>query len=243
MKKSHSIDPSEVNKFSQIAHEWWDPTGKFKPLHIFNPIRIEYITKKVKTHFGIEKNRKPFSNLDLLDIGCGGGLLSEPMRRLGANVTAIDASEKNISIAALHAKNMALDIHYQCTSVEDLSATKQQYDVILNMEVIEHVADVDSFMQHSAKLLKPGGLMFVATLNRTLKSFALAIVGAEYILRWLPRGTHDWRKFLKPQEVKKHTQNHGLSYLETQGLSYLPLQQQWIFSPDIGMNYILLCTK
>ncbi len=217
-----------------MADQWWDESGKFKPLHKFNPTRVSYIRDRLTEHFG------KLQGLDVLDIGCGGGLLCEPITRLGAKVTGIDASEKNIKIAAIHAENSGLDINYQCISAEEMAAKKKKFDVVLNMEVIEHVADVESFLAASCALVKPGGLMIVATLNRTVKSFALAIVGAEYVLRWLPRGTHDWKKFLKPSEIEAPISRGGLKLKEIQGVSYNPIKDSWNLSEDIDVNYMML---
>jgi 2-polyprenyl-6-hydroxyphenyl methylase/3-demethylubiquinone-9 3-methyltransferase len=239
MTKAKSIDESEIAKFSAMADEWWDLNGKFKPLHKFNPVRIAYIRDNVLSHF----NKDDFKGLSFLDIGCGGGLLSEPMARLGADVTSIDASEKNIKIASLHAQKSELDINYQCTSAEELATKSKKFDVVLNMEVIEHVADVEAFMQASCDLVKPGGLMFVATLNRTLKSYGLAIIGAEYILRWLPKGTHDWNKFLKPSEIDAHISNNAMKLKSLQGVSYNPLLDKWKLSDDLNVNYMMLTVK
>ena len=197
----NSINKKEIEKFSNMAAEWWDPEGKFKPLHKFNPIRIKYIKENIIKEFQLKNKKYPLSGINVLDIGCGGGLLSEPMCRLGANVTAIDASNKNIAIASLHAKKNNLKINYICSSPEKLKTTKK-FDVILNMEIVEHVEDVDFFLKSCANLLKKNGLMFVATINKTLKSYLFAIVGAEYVLRWLPIGTHEWEKFVKPEELK-----------------------------------------
>jgi 2-polyprenyl-6-hydroxyphenyl methylase/3-demethylubiquinone-9 3-methyltransferase len=236
MQNSKSIDQSEIEKFTAMADEWWSATGKFKPLHKFNPVRVAYIKETITNHFGN-------MDVELLDIGCGGGLLSEPMSRLGAKVTAIDAGEKNIKIASLHAKNSGLDIDYQCTSVEELAASGKQFDVVLNMEVIEHVADVDSFIKASSSLVKPNGIMIVATLNRTLKSYALAIVGAEYILKWLPRGTHNWEKFLRPSEIASPLERSGMQLQKIQGVSYNPLHDSWKLSDDIAVNYMMVAVK
>ena len=196
-----SVNKKEIEKFSKIATEWWNPKGKFKPLHKFNPIRIRYIRDNIIQNFKLKDVTKPLKKIDILDIGCGGGLLSEPMQRLGANVTGIDASTKNIKIAKLHAKKNNLDINYICSSPEKLKIQKK-FDVILNMEIIEHVEDVQFFLKSCSKLLKKNGLMFVATINKTFKSYMFAIVGAEYVLRWLPIGTHEWEKFVKPEELK-----------------------------------------
>ena len=204
--KTSTINKKEIEKFSRIAEEWWDPTGKFKPLHKFNPIRISYIKEKIINSFKLENSDKPLRKIRLLDIGCGGGLLSEPMSRLGAEVTGIDASEKNIQVAKLHAKKNNLKINYLTASPEDLKIDRK-FDVILNMEIIEHVEDVDIFLKIMFITIKKEGIMFVATINKTLKSYLFAIIGAEYILRWLPIGTHDWNKFIRPEELRKKTIN------------------------------------
>ena len=223
-----TINPDEIEKFSKIAHEWWDETGKFKPLHKFNPTRIEYIKAQVGDLTG----------KTLLDVGCGGGLLSEPMARLGATVTGIDAAEKNIKTASVHAEEQNLSINYVHTSIEE---HHQTYDIILNMEVVEHVENPALFMQTCADRLNPGGMMIVATLNRTLKSYALAIVGAEYILRWLPRGTHDWKKFLKPAEVAEMLPSLDLK--DITGVSYNPLKDSWKTGQDVDVNYLMCFQK
>jgi 2-polyprenyl-6-hydroxyphenyl methylase/3-demethylubiquinone-9 3-methyltransferase len=236
-----TVDAEDVARFSAIAAEWWDETGKFKPLHKFNPSRLAYIREKALAQFGRDANaRKPFEGLRLLDIGCGGGLLSEPMARLGFAVTGADASEKNIKTAATHAAEQGLSIDYRATTAEDLAAAGETFDVILNMEVVEHVADVRLFMGSCAKMLRPGGMMVVATLNRTLKAWALAIVGAEYILRWLPRGTHDWEKFLTPGEVRAALEDGGLKVADLVGVTYNPLADRWSRSTDTGVNYMML---
>jgi 2-polyprenyl-6-hydroxyphenyl methylase/3-demethylubiquinone-9 3-methyltransferase len=205
----NTINKKEIEKFSKMASEWWDPNGKFKPLHKFNPIRIKYIKENIVSSFKLKNNNKPLKKINILDIGCGGGLLSEPMTRLGANVTGIDASNKNIQIAKLHAKKNKLNINYLCSSPEKIKI-KKKFDVILNMEIIEHVEDVNFFIKSCSKLLKKNGLMFVATLNKTLKSYVFAIIGAEYLLRWLPIGTHDWEKFVKPEDLKKILNKNNL---------------------------------
>ena len=197
-----SVNKKEIDKFSKMANEWWDPEGKFKPLHKFNPTRIKYIKENIINNFKLKNKLRPLSGINILDIGCGGGLLSEPMSRMGANVTGIDASDKNIKIAKLHSKKNKLKINYLCSSPEKLIITKK-FDVILNMEIVEHVEDIDFFLKSCSKLLKKNGLMFVATINKTLKSYIFAIVGAEYVLRWLPIGTHEWEKFVKPEDLKK----------------------------------------
>ncbi|MCD6036088.1 MAG: ubiG [Rickettsiales bacterium] len=241
-----SIDPQEVEKFSKMAESWWDETGAFAPLHRFNPVRIAYICNQIKAS-GLAPQGVPpqnaLSGLKLLDVGCGGGLLSEPMARLGATVTGIDASEKNIAVASHHAKEVGLVIDYRATSAESLADTGQQFDVVLAMEIIEHVADVESFLTSCTRLVKPGGLLFVATMNRTVKSYMLAIVGAEYILRWLPKGTHDWKKFLKPSEIASTLRHEGMALQAVQGVGYNLLDSTWHLVNDTGVNYILSARK
>ena len=217
-----TIDPVEREKFSKMAEEWWDPSGKFKALHKFNPKRIEFIRNKIIDHFSVEPNAEnPFSNLDILDIGCGGGLLSEPMSRLGGNVSGIDIVEKNINVAKTHSEEQNLEINYKMTTAEELAVGKKKFDVILNMEVIEHVSDLNLFIESCEKLLKKNGLLFFATLNRNLLSFGLAIVGAEYILGWLPKGTHNWKKFITPEELKIIFRSSGLNITDTVSYTHL----------------------
>ena len=235
--KNNTINKKEIEKFSKIAEEWWDPEGKFKPLHKFNPIRISYIKENIINSFKLNNKEKPLNNVEILDIGCGGGLLSEPMSRLGAKVSGIDASEKNISIAKLHAKKSNLDINYICTSPENFK-TKSQFDVILNMEIVEHVEDVDFFLKSCSKLLKKNGIMFVATINKTLKSYVFAIVGAEYVLRWLPIGTHEWEKFVKPEDLKKILMKYDLSLNKLEGMNFNIIKDEWSISRDLSVNYI-----
>ncbi len=236
-----SIDPSEVELFSALAAEWWDPRGPFKPLHEFNPVRVGYIRNQICAHLGrVATDPKPLAGLDIADIGCGGGLLCEPISRLGANITGVDPSDKNISVASLHARQMGLGINYLQTSVEALAEAGQTFDVVLAMEVLEHVADVSSFMQACAKILKPGGIFIGATLNRTLKSLALAKIGVEYILRWLPVGTHDWDKFLTPAETTRSLRDAGLGLQTIQGVTYNPLKGEWRTSTDTDINYIFV---
>ncbi len=235
--KTNTINFKEVEKFTKIANEWWDPEGKFKPLHKFNPIRIKYIKDNIISDFKIKKKELPLKGFNVLDIGCGGGLLSEPIARLGANVTGIDASKKNIDVAKLHSKKSKLSIRYINTSPEEL-ITKNKFDVILNMEIVEHVENVDKFIESSAKLLKKNGIMFVATLNQTLKSYLFAIIGAEYILRWLPVGTHDWNKFIKPSNLEKICKKNSLLLKKIDGMNFNPLLGKWSVSKDNSVNYI-----
>tara|TARA_B100001057_G_scaffold59870_1_gene53047 strand:+ start:151 stop:879 length:729 start_codon:yes stop_codon:yes gene_type:complete len=235
--KTNTINKKEIEKFSRIAEEWWNPEGKFKPLHKFNPIRISYIKNNILNSLKLKNKKKPLKNIKILDIGCGGGLLSEPMSRLGANVVGIDASEKNINIAKLHAKKNNLNIRYYCTSPESFK-TNIKFDVILNMEIIEHVEDVDFFLDSCAKLLKKNGIMFVATLNKTLKSYLFAILGAEYILRWLPIGTHDWEKFVKPDDLINILEKYNFKLDARNGMKFNLLKDEWSLSPDDSINYI-----
>ena len=243
MMNLKTIDEAEVAKFSAMAESWWDTSGKFKPLHQINPLRIEYILKHAKNRFQVENEALPLQGLHILDIGCGGGLLSEPMCRLGAKVTAIDASSKNISIASIHSSNMGLDIDYRCISAEELLLEDVKFDLILNMEVIEHVANVAEFVRCCAELLKPKSMMFIATLNRTVKSYMLAIVAAEYILRWLPTGTHDWQRFLKPAEIDDLLRASNLKINDLCGLSYNLLDKSWHLSSDVQVNYMMSIVK
>jgi 2-polyprenyl-6-hydroxyphenyl methylase / 3-demethylubiquinone-9 3-methyltransferase len=244
MADSASIDPLEVAKFSAIAAEWWDPAGKFAPLHKFNPVRLGFIRGEACGHFGRDpRSLRPFEALSLLDIGCGGGLLSEPMARLGFAVTGADASEKNIGTARAHAAQSGLEIDYRATSAESLVEEGLAFDVVLNMEVVEHVADVGAYLAACTRLVKPGGLTFVATLNKTLKSLALAKIGAEYVLNWLPRGTHDWNRFLPPAKLKAALEETGLTILKTQGVSFDPLGWDWKLSADVDVNYMLVAGR
>ena len=233
----NSINSKEIEKFSKIAEEWWDPNGKFKPLHKFNPIRISYIKENIIKTFKLNQKKTPLKNIKILDIGCGGGLLSEPMCRLGADVTAIDASKKNISIAKLHSKKNNLKIRYLCTSPEKLKI-KKKFDVILNMEIVEHVEDVEFFLKSCSNLLKKNGIMFVATLNKTLKSYIFAVVGAEYVLRWLPIGTHEWEKFIKPDDLINILKKNNLKLDRIDGMKFNLLLDKWNVSRDKSINYI-----
>ena len=236
-----TINKEEIQKFSDLAEEWWDVNGKFKPLHMFNPIRIEYITENIKQHFNIN-NDNFLQKLNILDIGCGGGLISEPMARLGARVTGIDASEKNIKIAKLHANKSKLNIRYLTSSPEQLNEF-ERFDIILNLEIIEHVEDVSLYIDSCYKLLKKNGIMFTATLNRTFTSYIKAIIGAEYILRWLPIGTHDWNKFIKPQELEELLLSKNFKTTDIKGLEYNPITKKWKKSNNLKVNYIFCSTK
>ena len=233
----NTINKKEIEKFSKIAAEWWDPNGKFKPLHKFNPVRIKYIKENIIKKFNLNSSNKPLKTINILDIGCGGGLLSEPMSRLGANVVGIDASKKNIEVAKFHAKKNKLKINYICASPEILKIQKK-FDVILSMEIVEHVEDINFFIKKSSELLKKNGLMFIATLNKTLKSYMFAIVGAEYILRWLPIGTHDWNKFIKPDELIKITKINNLRLEKLDGMNFDLLTSEWNLSSNNSVNYI-----
>ena len=237
-----SVNKKEIEKFSKMAAEWWDPEGKFKPLHKFNPIRIKYIKDNIIYSFKLKSKEQPLQKINILDIGCGGGLLSEPMARLGANVTGIDASDKNIQIAKLHAKKNKLNINYFCSSPEKLKI-KKKFDVILNMEIIEHVEDINFFIKSCSKLLKKNGLMFVATLNKTLKSYVFAIIGAEYVLRWLPIGTHDWEKFVKPEDLKNILNKNNLKIEKIDGMNFDIFKDEWNISKDTSINYIAKSLK
>ena len=240
--KMTTINIEEIQKFSNLADQWWDVKGKFRPLHMFNPIRIEYITDKIMEHFSIEKKNNFLADISILDIGCGGGLISEPMTRLGAKVTGIDASEKNIKVAQLHAKQNGLDIEYLNKSPEQLDQNRK-FDIILNLEIVEHVDNVRLYVESCHKLLNKNGLMFTATLNRTLTSYFKAILGAEYILRWLPIGTHDWNKFLKPEELEKYLTESKFNTVEIKGLEFNPIFQKWKRSDNLSVNYIICSTK
>jgi len=239
-----SIDPAEVERFSRIAAEWWDPKGKFAPLHKFNPVRLAFIRDQALARFGRDpKARRPFEGLTLLDIGCGGGLLSEPMTRLGFAVTGVDASARNIGTASAHAEQVGVSVDYRCSTAEALLAAGETFDVILNMEVIEHVADPGEFLRSCAQLLAPGGMMIVATLNRTLKAFALAKVGAEYVLRWLPAGTHHWSKFLKPEEIRGFLADQPFAVDGPFGVVYEPISGRWSQSHDCDVNYMMTVAR
>ena len=235
--KINTINKKEIEKFSRIAEEWWDPEGKFKPLHNFNPIRISYLKENITKNLNPKKKDKILSGIKILDIGCGGGLLSEPMSRLGAEVFGMDASERNIEVAKIHAKKSGLKIKYLCSSPEKFK-TNLKFDVILNMEIIEHVEDVDFFLKSCSRLLKKNGIMFVATLNKTLKSYLFAIIGAEYILKWLPIGTHEWEKFVKPEDLIKINKKYNLTLGDLKGVKFNLINNNWELSTDKSVNYI-----
>ena len=238
-----TVNKEEIQKFSNLAEEWWNVNGKFKPLHMFNPIRIEYILEEISKHFKLNRNKKLLlKNLEILDIGCGGGLISEPMARLGGNVTGIDASGKNIKIASLHSKENNLKINYLNKSPEQLDE-KEKFDIILNLEIVEHVNDLDLYLKSCYNLLKKNGLMFTATINRTLTSYVKAIIGAEYILRWLPIGTHDWNKFIKPEEMQKKLTDINFSTNNIKGLEFNPIFNKWKKSENLSVNYIICSFK
>ena len=244
-KNTSTVDAEEVERFSRIADEWWDLNGKFKPLHQINPLRIGFIRDKVCAHFGKNLDATaPLTGLKVLDIGCGGGLICEPMARLGANITGIDASDKNIAVASLHAQKSGLNVDYRATTAEDLLTTGARFDVVLALEIVEHVADVEAFVSASCELLNPGGVMIWSTMNRTAKAYALAIIGAEYVLRWLPHGTHDWKKFLKPSELSAYLRHSGAEVMEITGMVMSPFTFEWSLTPkDISVNYLLAARK
>jgi len=235
-----TVDDAEVAKFQAMAAEWWDPEGKFKPLHMLNPCRLDYITRQVAAEFGRDLARPaPFAGLRVLDIGCGGGLLSEPMARLGAEVVGADAAERNIPVARLHAEQMGLSIDYRHSTAEALAAAGESFDVVLNMEVVEHVADPPGFLAVCRDLLRPGGLMICSTLNRNARSFLLAIVGAEWVMRWLPKGTHDWARFITPDELYAMLRAAGLDPVDRKGFVFSPLSWSWSLSErDLSCNYV-----
>jgi len=240
-----TIDPAEVAKFEAMAAEWWDTQGKFKPLHMLNPCRLDYITGQIAAEFDRDLTKpKPFAGLQLLDIGCGGGLLSEPMARLGAEVVGADAAAGNIPVARVHAEQSGLDIDYRHTTAEDMAAAGEQFDAVLNMEVVEHVADPLAYLTACRELLKPGGLMVCSTINRNPKSYAMAIVGAEVIMRWLPRGTHEWHKFITPDELYDLLQNAGLDPVDRKGMVFNPVLWRWSLSErDLSVNYVTTSIK
>ena len=240
--KKDTINKKEIDKFSKLADEWWDPEGKFKPLHNFNPVRLRYIKDTITKKFGNKSEKLPLKDIKILDIGCGGGLLSEPLSRLGAIVTGIDASDRNIKIAKMHLEKSKLDINYYCSSPEKFVA-KEKFDVVLNMEIVEHVDNVDFFLLKSSELLKKNGLMFIATLNKTLKSYVFAIIGAEYVLKWLPIGTHDWEKFIKPDDLINISKKNNLLLDKLDGMKFNILNDSWKISKDTSVNYIVRLIK
>jgi len=238
------VDADQVARFAAMAEEWWDPRGKFRPLHRLNPTRVAFVRDRAAAHFGRDATADlPLDGLRLIDIGCGGGLLAEPLARLGASVVGLDAGEDSIGIARSHAGQSGLAIDYRCQSIEDVAASDERFDIVLNMEVVEHVADLDTFLGASAAVLATDGMMIVATLNRTLKAYALAIVGAEYVLRWLPRGTHDWSRFVRPAELAATLRRHGVAIAELTGVVYNPLSDSWALSRDLSVNYMALATR
>ena len=242
---ANTVDDAEIAKFEAMAAEWWDPKGKFAPLHMMNPIRLDYITAQIAAEFGRDlRDAKPFYGLRLLDIGCGGGLLSEPMARLGATVVGADAAERNIPVAQVHAEQSGLEIDYRHTTAEALAAAGEQFDVVLNMEVVEHVAEPQAYLTACRQLLKPGGLMICSTINRNPKSFALAIVGAEYVMRWLPKGTHEWHKFITPEELFALIETAGLDPVDRKGFVFNPISWRWSISDrDLSVNYVTASVK
>ncbi len=239
-----SADQAEIAKFSALADSWWDPSGAFQPLHKFNPARIRFVRDRLAAHFGREPlSSRPFAGLTLLDIGCGGGLIAEPMARLGFRVTGVDASEKNIGVARVHARRSELEIEYTCAAPEDMAEHRTGFDVVLALEVVEHVVDVTQFLGSAAALVAPGGVLIAATINRTFKSLALAKIGAEYILRWVPAGTHDWRKFVRPSELTAGLRRGGLSVTEIAGMSYDVFTDSWRSSKDLDVNYMAVAIR
>lgn len=237
-----TLDPKEIENFNRLADEWWDEKGKFAPLHLMNPVRIGYVREQCLKHFNRDDTLTPFQGLEFVDIGCGGGLLSEPMARMGARVTGIDAAPRNIEVAKIHGQQSDLTIDYQHITAENLVKTGKTYDVVLALEIIEHVADVDLFLKSLRQLVKPGGLVICSTLNRTLRAYALAILGAEYILRWLPKGTHDWHKFITPYELRSWALKQKLDCFDVKGMIFNPLTRQWQLGRDTAVNYITAMT-
>ena len=239
-----TVDDAEIARFAAMAGEWWNPKGKFRPLHRFNPVRLQFIVETLCNQFARSKNAaRPLEGLRILDVGCGGGLLSEPLARLGAQIVGIDAARSNVEIARLHAAKTGLSIDYRHASAETLAAENKNFDAVLAMEVIEHVTNVQTFLSTCAELLKPSALLLVATLNRSVKAYALAIVGAEYVLGWLPRGTHDWRKFITPEELDAYLKNAGLATTRRCGMTYHPLRDKWLLSEDLSVNYMAVAIK
>lgn len=239
-----TVDPREVERFAALAAEWWNPRGKMRVLHKFNPVRLAWLREKLTGHFGRDtRAMRPLEGVRVLDIGCGGGLLSEPLARMGAQVTGIDPAERNVRIASLHAQESSVAVTYRAATAEELADAGERFDVVLAMEVVEHVADMELFLRRAAEMVRPGGLMCAATLNRTKRSFALAIVGAEYVLGWLPRGTHDWNRFVTPDELQSALEAGGLSVLEREGVVFNPLGDEWRRSSDVSVNYMMLAER
>ncbi|MEM9104625.1 MAG: bifunctional 2-polyprenyl-6-hydroxyphenol methylase/3-demethylubiquinol 3-O-methyltransferase UbiG [Pseudomonadota bacterium] len=239
-----TVDQQEIDRFSALASEWWNPTGKFRPLHKFNPVRLTYIRDQAAARFGRDiKAAEPLKGLRVLDIGCGGGLLCEPIARMGADVVGADASETNIEVAKIHAAQSGVAVDYRAVTAEALAADAERFDIVLNMEVVEHVADVDLFLSSCASMVKPDGLMFVATINRTFKALALAIVGAEYVLRWLPRGTHQYEKLVRPEEIEAPVTTAGMQIIDRTGVFYNPVSDRWNLSRDMDVNYMMLAGR
>jgi 2-polyprenyl-6-hydroxyphenyl methylase / 3-demethylubiquinone-9 3-methyltransferase len=244
IERKNTVDSAEIARFSALADAWWDPEGDFRPLHRFNPVRLGYLRDRICEHFDRDKRSlKPLDGLTVLDVGCGGGLVTEPVARMGATASAIDASERNIGVASLHAEQGGLDINYRVAAAETLAVEEKQFDIVMALEIVEHVADVDSFISSCAALTKPGGLLTIATLNRTAKAYALAIVGAEYVLRWMPRGTHQWNKFVKPSELAQSLTGNDAEIIDMTGVTYNPLKDDWRLSKDVAVNYMLCATK
>ncbi|WP_249041890.1 bifunctional 2-polyprenyl-6-hydroxyphenol methylase/3-demethylubiquinol 3-O-methyltransferase UbiG [Oceanicella actignis] len=241
----NTVDPAEVAKFEAMAAEWWDPNGKFKPLHMLNPCRLDYAVAQIAAQHGRDPDApRPFEGLRILDIGCGGGLLSEPMARLGAQVVGADAAERNIPVARLHARRMGLEIDYRHTTAEALAEAGERFDAILNMEVVEHVPDPQAYLDACATLLRPGGVMICSTINRNPKSFLFAIIGAEHVMRWLPRGTHEWSRFITPDELAAHLARAGLRLVDRKGFVFDPLRWSWSISArDLSVNYVTASVK
>lgn len=241
---SGTVDPAEIRRFAALAEEWWSPDGKFRPLHALNPIRLAFIREQAVRRFGLDPARRwPLEGLDAIDIGCGGGLLAEPVRRMGARLIGLDADAEGLAVARHHASEVGLEIDYRLGSAEELAASGAQFNLVLAMEILEHVADRDAFLDACAALTRPGGLFIAATLNRTVKAFALAVVGAEYLLRWLPAGTHDWRKFVRPSELASGLRRNGLQVEALTGVAYDPISGTWRLSPDLDVNYMLAASK
>ena len=238
-----AVDPREAAQFAAIAESWWDPDGPFRPLHRLNPARMRFVMNAVQENFGVAEGSRALTGMTAVDIGCGGGLISEPLARLGADVTGLDVTEENLGVARAHAADSGLTIDYRLETAEALAASGAKFDIVTALEVVEHVPDPDVFMRAAAEMVAPGGLLIAATINRTIKSLALAKFGAEYVLRWLPRGTHDWRKFMKPSELARPLRTEGLRVLRTEGAVYEPLTGDWRLSPDVSMNYMIAAVR